>query len=69
VIQFWNTLGLLAFALVALFCFTLVNCTFWETMRYNSDNRDSAYNSFQFAQGWQCTRSVWSSYTLGILPP
>jgi hypothetical protein len=69
VIQFWNTLGLLAVLLVALFAFTLMNCTFMETLRYNTENRNSPYNSFQFAQGWQCTRSVWSSYTLGILPP
>jgi hypothetical protein len=52
----------IVFGLGALFFFTVINCTWISTIRVDT-------NRFEFAEGWECTRRVWSMYTFGLIGP
>ena len=49
-----------AFVVIALFLFTVVNCNFLAILAAN--NHKPPPNTFQFAKSWDCTCEVWRGY-------
>ncbi len=56
-----EVIGLAAFLVVALFVFSVINCTVIETVRANTKDGP---NALQFGRGLECTQTVWLDHYL-----